>query len=156
PYTHAEPIEKQHLILLPKLASLSDLGPIKLDALEAETNGDFETAEQLWWRVIAVSPVDPQAHEAIGRIARKQLPLLPAEASGPDKRQPRLRARPIRLTRRQIVGIGALATAGAGVGVAFPFVRRLLSGPSLRTMSFDVASVDAKGARNPPERYSAL
>src|SRR3954449_5969935 len=30
PYTHAEPIEKQHLVLLPRLASLSDVGPIKL------------------------------------------------------------------------------------------------------------------------------
>ncbi len=77
PYTHAEPIEKQHLILLPKFASLADLGPIKLDALEAETNGDLDTAEQLWWRVIAVSPVDPQAHEAVKRIALKQSARFP-------------------------------------------------------------------------------
>jgi len=33
PYTHAEPVEKLHLILLPRLASLADLDPLKLDAL---------------------------------------------------------------------------------------------------------------------------
>jgi len=78
PYTHAEPIEKRHLILLPRLASLSDLHPIKLDALQAEANGDFETAEQLWWRVIAVSPVDSQAHDAVKRLVLKRSAARPA------------------------------------------------------------------------------
>ncbi len=31
-----------------------------------------DTAEQLWWRVVAVSAADPQAHEAVRRIAVKQ------------------------------------------------------------------------------------
>jgi formylglycine-generating enzyme required for sulfatase activity len=162
PYTYAEPIEKRHLILLPKLASLSDLGPIKLDALQAETNGDFETAEQLWWRVIAVSPVDAQAHDAIKRIALKQSALRTTEAETStvptargDRPHRHLSARSIGLTRRralQIAGIGAAAT---GMVIASPSVRRFLSRPSLRTISFDVVTVDEKGVRNPPEKYTA-
>src|SRR5271165_3317758 len=161
PYTHAEPVEKLHLILVAKFASLSDLGPIKLDALQAETNGDLETAEQLWWRVIAVSPVDAQAHEAIKRIALKQ--SAPAAASpgvptAPAARQaePRRRFAPIiRLTRRQTLGIAALAAAGTGAVIAAPSIRKMLTRPSLRTITFDAVTVDEKGVRAPPERYSA-
>jgi len=163
PYTHAEPVEKLHLILVAKFASLSDLGPIKLDALQAETNGDLETAEQLWWRVIAVSPVDAQAHEAIKRIALKQSapagPVSPAVGGAPAARRAapprRSFARTIRLTRRQTLGIAALAAAGTGVVVAAPSMRKLLARPSLRTITFDAVTVDEKGVRAPPERYSA-
>ena len=71
PYTNAEPIAKRHLILLPKNATLADVTILKNDALEAETEGDLELAEQLWVRVLAVSSVDPQAIKAIKRIARQ-------------------------------------------------------------------------------------
>jgi formylglycine-generating enzyme required for sulfatase activity/uncharacterized caspase-like protein len=163
PYTHAEPLEKLHLILLPKFASLSDLGPIKLDALQAETNGDLETAEQLWWRVIAVSATDAQAHEAIKRIALKQSPASPAGppeasvASSTRQAEPRRRlsTRSIPLTRRQALGVAAIAAAGTGAVIAAPFVQRWTSRPSLRTISFEVATVDEKGTRNPPEKYKA-
>src|SRR5689334_15009753 len=163
PYTHAEPIEKLHLILVPKFAALSDIGPIKLDALQAETNGELETAEQLWWRVIAVSPIDAQAHEAIKRIALKQSVSSGAESSRvPEAPTPRQAtparwrfAAPIRLTRRQILGMAALSAAGTGAVIAAPSIRKLLARPPLRTITFDVASVDDKGARNPPEKYSA-
>jgi formylglycine-generating enzyme required for sulfatase activity len=163
PYTHAEPIEKLHLVLVPKFATLSDLGPIKLDALQAETNGDLETAEQLWWRVIAVSPVDAQAHEAIKRIALKQsAPSTPvshgvSEASAERQAEPLRRrafARTIRLTRRQTLGIAALAAAGTGAGIAVPSIRKLLSRPSLRTITVEAATVDDKGIRTSPEKYT--
>jgi formylglycine-generating enzyme required for sulfatase activity/uncharacterized caspase-like protein len=162
PYTHAEPIEKQHLILLPKFATLADVGPLKLDALEAETNGDLETAEQLWWRVIAVSPVDPQAHEAIKRIASKQSAALSpavtaaaAPALREEKPRHRLFARPGKLSRRQALAGTALAVAGTGAVIAAPAIRRWLSRPALRTTEFEIASVDQKGARNPPQRSTA-
>ncbi len=162
PYTHAEPIEKRHLILLPKLASLSDLHPIKLDALQAETNGDLETAEQLWWRVIAVSPVDPQAHEAIKRIALKQSasPTTAVDASAAPAGRAggptwRISAPPIRLTRRRVLEMAGLAAAATGAIAAVPSIRRLVSKPALRTKSFDVVTVDRKGVRNPPEKYTA-
>ncbi len=157
PYTHAEPIEKQHLILLPKLASLSDLGPIKLDALQAESNGDLETAEQLWWRVIAVSPIDPQAHDAIKRIALKQMAAPPSVAPAARQAEPQRRvfAPAIRLTRRHILGLAGLAAAGTACAIAAPSIRRLLSRPSLRTVSFDITTVNEKGAPYPPERVAA-
>jgi hypothetical protein len=135
PYAHAEPIEKRHLILLPRLASLSDLHPIKLDALQAETNGDLETAEQLWWRVIAVSPVDPQAHDAIKRIALKQSasPAATAAAATPAARSggPHwgLPAPPIRLTRWRILGMAGLAAAATGAAITAPSILRLLYKP---------------------------
>jgi formylglycine-generating enzyme required for sulfatase activity/uncharacterized caspase-like protein len=163
PYTHAEPLEKLHLILVPKFATMADLGPLKLDALQAETNGDLETAEQLWWRVIAVSPVDPQAHEAIKRITLKQMSPsptgVPDVATAPTARQAEPRHPPYiwptRLTRRQVLGVTALAAAGAGAVIAAPAIRRLMSKPSLQTISFDVTSVDEKGARTPPSKYTA-
>jgi formylglycine-generating enzyme required for sulfatase activity len=63
--------------------------------------------------------------------------------------------RRVRLTRRQTLGVAALAAVGAGAAIAAHTIRRLLSRPALRTISFEVASVDEKGMRNPPERYSA-
>jgi len=148
---------------VPKFATLADVGPLKLDALQAETNGELETAEQLWWRVIAVSPVDLQAHEAIKRIALKQSaasPVGPPDVSAaPATRQaqtrPRRYTRPIRLTRRQALGAAALAAVGTGAVIAAPSIKKLISKPALRTINFDVASVDEKGARNPPAKYTA-
>ena len=158
PYTHAEPMEKRHLILLPKLATLADLDPIRLDALQAETDGELETAEQLWWRVIAVSSVDAQAHEAVKRIALKQA-RSPASASvAPMPPEPRTRSavRPARLlTRRRMVEIGALTAVGAGAIVALPLIRRQLSKPSLRTISFHFVTVDEKGTQKPPQGSTA-
>jgi formylglycine-generating enzyme required for sulfatase activity/uncharacterized caspase-like protein len=163
PYTYAEPIEKQHLILLPKLASLSDLGPIKLDALQAEASGDLETAEQLWWRVIAVSPVDPQAHAAVKRIALKQtapaatLPDVPVAPTARSSESVRRRLTlPITLTRRRALAISGLGATAAGIGLAAPSVRRLLVKPTPRSISFDTVTVDERGLRNPPEKCSTL
>ncbi len=166
PYTQAEPIEKRHLILLPKHATLADLDPIRLDALQAETAGDLETAEQLWWRVIAVSPVDAQAHEAVKRIALKQA-ATEAAASAQASPEPISEVSPSaragaavplsrRLTRRRVLVAGVLAAAGASAIVAVPFVRRKLSRPSLRTIHFDFASVDEKGMKKPSQRSTAV
>jgi formylglycine-generating enzyme required for sulfatase activity len=142
PYTVAEPIEKQHLILLPSRARPSDLGPLRLDALQAETKGDLETAEQLWWRIIAVSPTDAQAHDAIKRIAAKQ----------PSAGRVAL---PVRLTRRKALAAAGAASLAAGAFVAAPAVRRHLNRPVLRTTSFDVVTVDEKGARASSETCTA-
>jgi len=60
------------------------------------------------------------------------------------------------VTRRQALGIAALAAAGTGAIIAAPSIRRLLSKPPMRTIAFDVATVDAKGVRNPPEKYTAV
>jgi formylglycine-generating enzyme required for sulfatase activity/uncharacterized caspase-like protein len=70
PYPIAEPATKLHLILLPKQANESDVRTLKNDAFEAEAEGNLELAEQLWIRVLAVSPADQQAIKGIKRIAQ--------------------------------------------------------------------------------------
>ena len=163
PYTQAEPIEKRHLILLPRRAILSDLDPLRLDALQAEAGGDLATAEQLWWRVIAVAPADAQAHDAVKRITLKQSgagmltppPPTPSPAPGAaaaPSAEPRARGatRLTRLlTRRRALAGGAVAAAAAGAAVAVPFLARKPSRPSLRTVEFEYASVDENGVRRP-------
>ena len=160
PYTHAEPIEKQHLILLPRLASLSDLAPLKLDALQAEADGDMQAAEQLWWRVIAVAPADVQAQTAIRRIAQGQAapPATPPPASAPPAARSAVNAtapmgaRPRRLSRRNALGAAGLVTAAAGLAGGGLLVRRYLAQPQLRSVSLDAVTVDEKGARKPPRK----
>jgi formylglycine-generating enzyme required for sulfatase activity/uncharacterized caspase-like protein len=164
PLTRVEPIEKRHLILLPKHAKLSDLDPLRLDALQAESKSDLETAEQLWWRVIAVSPVDPQAHEAIKRIALKQAgtsdagsaaPTLASPASKAQSREDTRRSRPVTRRRAVVISAGVAAAASAGaVGLA-TLVRRRLPQPALHTVRFEFATVDEKGRQKPPQRAAA-
>ena len=73
PLTVAEPIEKSHLILCPKYATLADVKALKYDASQAELNQDFDLAEQLWIRVSAASPGDIDAVKAFKRIGVAQL-----------------------------------------------------------------------------------
>ncbi len=68
PYAIVEPATKYHLILLPKQATLHDINALKMDAQEAEIEKDFSLAEQLWTRILAVSPADNQALKALRRI----------------------------------------------------------------------------------------
>ena len=81
PYTTAEPNAKRHLILLPTF-DLADVMVLKNDALEAEADRDWELAEHLWTRVLAVSLADAQAIRAIKRIARMDIENHPRQ---PDK-----------------------------------------------------------------------
>ncbi|MBV8336676.1 MAG: SUMF1/EgtB/PvdO family nonheme iron enzyme [Alphaproteobacteria bacterium] len=71
--------------------------------------------------------------------------------------KPRDRKRPglIRLSRRQAVGIAATATLRTAAVIAVPAIRKLISKPALRTISFEVASVDEKGTRIPSGTYAA-
>ena len=55
PYCVAEPIAKSHLIILPQNAKSNDIYALKIDALHAEVEKNFELAEQLWIRVLAAS-----------------------------------------------------------------------------------------------------
>ena len=72
------------------------------------------------------------------------------------KPQQRFFSRPrVRLTRRQTLGIAAFAALGTGAAIGAPLIRRLLTRPALRKISFDAASVDETGARRPPEKYAA-
>jgi formylglycine-generating enzyme required for sulfatase activity len=59
------------------------------------------------------------------------------------------------LTRRQTMGIAALGVVVTGAAIAAPSIRRLLSRPSLRTISFEFPSIDEKGMRKPSETSTA-
>ncbi len=164
PYTQAEPIEKRHLILLPKRASLTDIAPLRVDALQAETKGDLETAEQLWWRVIAVSPADAQAHEAVKRIALKQAeagarapppPIVESRLSPQHQPPGDAQRRPL-LTRRRAMAAGALMAGGAAAIAVVPFIRKRTSLPTLRAIRFGFAQVDAKGKQKSLQHAAAM
>ncbi len=69
PYIIAEPVNKSHLILAPRYATLADIATLKNDAYGAETEGNFDLAEQLWIRVLAAaSGRDMDAVRALQRV----------------------------------------------------------------------------------------
>jgi len=86
PYAIAEPASKYHLILLPRQATLQDIATLREDAQEAELEGDFDLAEQLWTRVLAISPADAKALKALKRIwVRQNPPQSPLGKGGSKK-----------------------------------------------------------------------
>ena len=99
--------------------------------------------------------VKPVALEQSARAPAGSLDISAAPAIPQAKPQRGLFGRRVRLTRRQTMGIGAIAVLGTGAAIAAPSIRRLLSRPVLRTISFEVPSVDEKGMREAPEKYSA-
>jgi len=81
PYAIAEPLSKNHLILLPRYATLQDIQTLKLDAYRAEGRKNWELAKQLWIRVnVAAAGSDMDAIEAFSRIAQ-QLAVSPPSPS---------------------------------------------------------------------------
>ena len=72
PYAIVEPATKYHLILLEKQATEQDIATLREEALEAENEDNLELAEQLWTRVLAVSPANGKALKALRRIWQKQ------------------------------------------------------------------------------------
>jgi formylglycine-generating enzyme required for sulfatase activity len=85
PYGAWEPPSKNHLILLPRQATLGDVMALKLDAQQAEIERNLTAAEQLWIRVLTVSPGDPQALAGIKRIYQGTAPTS-VPISPPDQK----------------------------------------------------------------------
>ncbi|MEH2124725.1 MAG: SUMF1/EgtB/PvdO family nonheme iron enzyme [Nostoc sp.] len=84
PYLIAEPVNKSHLILVPRYASLADIATLKNDAYQAEVNRNLDLAEQLWIRVLAAaSGQDMDAVRSLQRIER-----LRNSSAIPDLPQP--------------------------------------------------------------------
>ncbi|MDE5123413.1 MAG: caspase family protein, partial [Trichodesmium sp. St19_bin1] len=134
----ADPIEKSHLILMPKYATKSDVSLLKIDAYRAQTNGDLKLAEQLWARVLEVG-VDLEAVQALQKIAvntqtPQSFPQLDDFENLPvsEVQQPRAtevleglniqtppqseqKSQPTNKTRRQILILGGLAVSGFAV-----------------------------------------
>jgi formylglycine-generating enzyme required for sulfatase activity len=64
-------VNKSHLILVPRYATLADIATLKNDAYRAQSKRDFDLAKQLWIRVLAAaSGQDMEAIEALEEIAR--------------------------------------------------------------------------------------
>ena len=62
------------------------------------------------------------------------------------------------LTRRRVLGAAAVAVAATGAAIALPSILRLAAKPpkpSLRTVTFDFATLDEKGARLPAQTNAA-
>ncbi|MBE9008136.1 SUMF1/EgtB/PvdO family nonheme iron enzyme [Fortiea sp. LEGE XX443] len=86
PYIIAEPVNKSHLILVPRYATDADIATLKNDAYQAEVNRNIELAEQLWIRVnAAASGTDMEAVKALQRIERlrNSIPDIPQQTQQP-------------------------------------------------------------------------
>jgi formylglycine-generating enzyme required for sulfatase activity/uncharacterized caspase-like protein len=84
PYVIAEPVNKSHLILVPRYATLADIATLKNDAYQAEVNRNLDLAEQLWIRVLAAaSGQEMDAVRGLQRIERLRnssaIPDLPEQ-----------------------------------------------------------------------------
>ncbi|MEH2059135.1 MAG: SUMF1/EgtB/PvdO family nonheme iron enzyme [Nostoc sp.] len=117
PYVIAEPVNKSHLILVPRYATLADIATLKIDAYQAEVNRNLDLAEQLWIRVLAAaSGRDMDAIRAIQRIER-----LRWERQEPSSPQPH----------------PSIENSTKGI---FTVEKNLL-----KTFQFEVVTVNAKG-----------
>ncbi|MDZ8079496.1 MAG: SUMF1/EgtB/PvdO family nonheme iron enzyme [Nostoc sp. DcaGUA01] len=148
PYVIAEPVNKSHLILVPRYATLADIATLKNDAYQAEVNTNLDLAEQLWIRVLAAaSGTDMGAVKALQRIELLRNSTLDISQQSQQPISPKLDKNPpvsipFNISRRRI--IQTVGFAGAGLGLAI-IVPRLWQELSLQTFSFQTAKVDAKG-----------
>jgi formylglycine-generating enzyme required for sulfatase activity/uncharacterized caspase-like protein len=119
PYIIAEPVNKSHLILVPRYATLAEIATLKNDAYQAEINKDIELAEQLWIRVLAAaSGNDMDAIKGIQRIERVKWESPPQSTSQTTSR-----------------ANSNIPNSGKGAS----------SQNSLKTWTFEVVKVDATG-----------
>jgi formylglycine-generating enzyme required for sulfatase activity/uncharacterized caspase-like protein len=85
PYAVVEPAFKYHLILLQNQATVKDVDTLKMRAYEAQNERNLVLAEQLWTRILAVSPADPQALKALQQIWTLPQPVQPLSKPRGDK-----------------------------------------------------------------------
>jgi uncharacterized caspase-like protein len=90
PYVIIEPETKLHYILLPKFANLTDIALLRENALEAENEGDYDLAFQLWLRVnVAAGGTDFKAIKAFQRLANKAPTKSPIKQPKPSREAPK-------------------------------------------------------------------
>ncbi|MDM9629068.1 SUMF1/EgtB/PvdO family nonheme iron enzyme [Rhizobium sp. S152] len=172
PCTFAEPLSKRKFILLPSVAVVDDLEPLKLEAYQAEESADLALADQLWWRVLTVDPGDALAQSSIRRIAAKLQRIdeddvgersnVHDPATSPRTRQldptNKFAEPALGPSRRQVLtglGIGSIAVAGVAAGVVQWRTRNWAGkAPPINAMStyVDVKTVNAEGKPLPTFR----
>ena len=84
PYTIAEPLNRCHLILMPRHASLAEIAILKNDAYQAQIERDWDLAEQLWIRVLAAA--SGQEMDAIRALQRISVDKLQYPSAQPQNR----------------------------------------------------------------------
>ena len=116
PRVMADPIEKSHLILMPKYATLNDISTLKIDAARAERRGKLQEAKSLWRRVVnAAQGADEDAIEALSNIAIQEklgnFNVSPSPKSdNSENKSPKAEADPLWRTALHIaIGTGAIA-----------------------------------------------
>ncbi|MEH2407485.1 SUMF1/EgtB/PvdO family nonheme iron enzyme [Nostoc sp.] len=115
PYIIAEPINKSHLILVPRYATLADIATLKIDAYRAQVKGDLDLAKQLWIRVLAAaSGQDLEAIEALEDIARLRwerqqapVPLPRNTAANSAKGESTVERNPLQTFQFEVVTVNA-------------------------------------------------
>jgi formylglycine-generating enzyme required for sulfatase activity len=121
-----------------------------------------EMAQRLGLGDAAAAPAGARDTSAMKPIALTQPTGIHADA--PAARPPDGAARglaaqlPPWLTRRRALSAAAVAVAATGAAIALPSIFRLAAKapkPVLRTMTFDFATLDEKGARLPTETNTA-
>ncbi len=137
PYAVVEPASKYHLILLPHQATEKDAETLKLAAFKAEVKGEWERAKQLWIRVLVVSPANPDAIDALERLALGQKQsarrtarrrLEEIEQQGSTSRSPDNPRIP-HLTRRELIKWLGWGGIGIVTVMVLPRVWELLQKP---------------------------
>jgi formylglycine-generating enzyme required for sulfatase activity len=118
-----------------------------------------EMVQRLGLGSAAPAPAEARATNPYKPIALDQTP--PIRSDAPSERQRDLSAMPwgrLWLTRRRALGASAAVAAVGTLAISAPYIRRWASAPprpALKTIAFDYATVDEKGARMPAERASA-
>jgi hypothetical protein len=114
-----------------------------------------EMVQKLGLGSAAAAPSEARLASPAKSIALDQPDSLRRAARGPTRG---LRdAAGLGLTRRGALGASAGAVAVGTVAISAPYIRRWASAPprpALKTIAFDYATVDEKGARMPAERAS--
>ncbi|MDF5708016.1 MAG: SUMF1/EgtB/PvdO family nonheme iron enzyme [Nostoc sp. S4] len=173
PYVIAEPVNKSHLILVPRYATLADIATLKNDAYRAKDEGNLDLAEQLWIRVLAAaSGQDIEAVRALQRLRQLQMepqqpsspsPNLTAHNSGTRAKTPIIQISPTSSvpippnywSRRRVIQTIGFMGGGLGLTIVVPRLLQSYSGESttksiteainLKTFSFETVTVNAQG-----------
>jgi uncharacterized caspase-like protein len=132
PNVMADPIEKSHLILIPKYATKVDISTLKNDAYKAQVNRDFQQAERLWIRVLETG-VDMDAVLALQKIAiekagQPEIPIPPPNPPIPNQSEPEIELK-------------------SEVGVDYSKLKKLLSQGKWKEADEETARVMLKAAK---------
>jgi formylglycine-generating enzyme required for sulfatase activity len=108
PRITVDPIEKSHLILMPKYATIDDIATLKMDAVKAERKKELKNAKSLWRMVLnATQNSDKDARDRLTKL--KEIPTKPKKIPTKPKEIPK----PYK-TRRQILILILGGLGGSG------------------------------------------